>query len=537
MTGTQRWWADAVVYQIYVRSFQDSDGDGIGDLDGVASRIDYLASLDIDAIWLTPFYPSPGFDHGYDVSDHRDIDPTFGDLTAFERVMEKAHLAGLKVLVDIVPNHTSHLHPWFTAACAEGREGTAYRPYYIWRDPAPDGGVPNNWRSNFGGPAWTLDTASGQYYQHSYLPEQPELNWRHEPVREEFLRILQFWLERGVDGFRIDVAHNLLKDQQFRDNPPIAQTAPGSERTARGRARSARGLQRLHDIDQDDCPDLFRSWSEDLPDTTSGERPFLLGETVLPDASRTIRYIEPGTLDAAMWFGLEMAAFDADDIAARVRPALEAHASLADGAGFLGWFVANHDRERLTSRLGSRHRALAMASVVLPLPGPFMLYQGEELGMENAELGQGQVQDPIAVRTGELENGRDGSRTPMPWDSSAGRGFSTGPPWIPHANLPADGSLGEQLTAPGSTLDRWQDLLRVWTRVRSTLPVDTQVTTDDGLLDIRRGPLRVVLNTSAVPRFVRTDAAIIWSSSHADPASETAPGEARWYFYDESRDR
>lgn len=535
MSVGERWWADAVVYQIYVRSFQDSSGDGIGDLDGITSRIDYLASLDIDAIWLTPFYPSPGFDHGYDVSDYLGIDPMFGDLAAFDRVVAGAHGAGLKVLIDIVPNHTSHVHPWFTAACAEGRAGTTYRPYYIWRDPAPDGGAPTNWRSNFGGPAWTLDTASGQYYQHSYLPEQPELNWRHEPVRDEFLRILRFWLERGVDGFRIDVAHNLLKDPQFRDNPPLAQTAPEPTGTARGRARSARSLQRVHDVDQDECPDLFKSWSEHLPDTTSGQRPFLLGETVLHDASRTIRYIEPGTLDAAMWFGLEVASFDASDIAAKVRPALEAHASLPDDAGALGWFVANHDRERLASRLGSHHHALAMAAAVLPLPGPFMLYQGEELGMENSELPHGQVQDPIAVRTGELENGRDGSRTPMPWDSSAGRGFSTGPPWIPYAHLPADGSLQEQLSASGSTLARWRHLLRVWARLRSALPLNTQVTADAGILDIRRGRLRIVLNTSAVPRSVHIDAAIIWSSNHADPAGETAPGEARWYFYDESR--
>lgn len=562
----QRWWSDAAVYQVYLRSFQDSDGDGIGDLAGVASRMDHIASLGVDAVWLTPFFPSPGLDHGYDVSDYLGVDPMFGDLETVERVISRAHEAGLRVLADVVPNHTSDQHPWFQAALREGAGGTRYRPYYIWRDPAPDGGVPNNWRANFGGPSWTLDRASGQYFQHSYLPEQPELNWRHPPVREEFQRILEYWLARGVDGFRIDVAHNLLKHPDFPDNPPVANPAAGPSGAARGRVSAARAFRRLYDIDQDDCPDLFIPWSRDLPDTRRGERPFLLGETVLHEAPRTARYIQPGRLDAAMWFGLEMVGFDAEELAASISAPLRARSELPAGSGSFGWFLSNHDRERLTSRLGSTQRALALSSAVLALPGPFMLYQGEEIGMEHTALAAADAQDPIAVRAQEPQSSRDGARTPIPWDDAPGRGFSSAAPWLVHGPLPADGSLTQQTADDTSVLQQWRGLLHTWQQVRADLPATTDVRVQDGVLIIRRGRLRVLLNTAGAPRPCPVGGGqLLWSSAqggaiagNADasasnggtftssggaatpargPAPDLAADEARWCLLDDEDTR
>lgn len=529
MTGLP-WWHDAVIYEVYLRSFQDGDDDGTGDLPGLIRRLPVLAELGVDAVWVTPFFPSPGFDHGYDVSDYESVDPLFGGDSAFERLVRAAHAADLRVLVDVVPNHTSHLHPWFRAALEEGRDGQGYRPYFIWRDPAPDGGPPNNWRSNFGGPAWTLDPDSGQYYHHSYLPEQPELNWRHPPLRQAWRRILELWIERGADGFRIDVAHNLLKDAEFRDNPPAPRAA--TDAGPRGRVLASRALQRVYDIDQDDCAELFAEWSELLPDTLRGERPLLLGETVLEDASRTVRYLQPGRLDAAMWFGTQEVRFDAADIASRIRPMLDAYDDLGPDAGVPGWFLANHDRDRLATRLGGERRAFALASSILPLPGPFLLYQGEELGMENSPIDGTAARDPIAVRAGEPERSRDAARTPIPWERVPGYGFSTAEPWITHGPVPAHGTVLEQMAGTSSPWQRWRELVAVWGRIRERCALDpVEVLVDRDVLRLLRGPLEVQLNTGGAPVEVATSGHTIWTMDEGGGPTLGA-GSSRWILHD-----
>src|SRR5699024_2090694 len=377
--------------------------------------------LGVDAIWLTPFFPSPGYDHGYDVSDFTAVDPVFGNAASFESIIQSAHSHDIRVLVDVVPNHTSNQHPWFLASL-DRHPNNVYRDYYLWRDPAADGGPPNNWRSNFGGSAWTLDAESGQYYHHSYLPEQPDLNWRNEHVYDEWVRILKFWLRKGVDGFRIDVAHNLVKHAEFPDNPP-AKNSGTEDNLPVGRVREARGLERLYDIDQDEVIEIYRRLRAELPTTSAGESPFLLGETVLESPERVARYIASGRLDSAMWFGTQSMHFDADDLANAIEVAMR------PTGGRLAWFLSNHDRSRPASRLGGQSergadRALATAAVILTMPGPYLLYQGEELGAMDLEVYAADSKDPIAVRAGETDMARDRARAPMPWADVPGRGFS-----------------------------------------------------------------------------------------------------------------
>lgn len=523
MTGPCPWWADAVVYEVYLRSFADSDGDGVGDLDGVTSRLDHIARLGADAVWVTPFFPSPGHDHGYDVSDFLAVDPLFGDLTAFRELVTAARARGLRVLVDVVPNHTSHEHPWFRTALEEGRGGTDYRDYYVWAEPGPRGGPPNNWPSNFGGPAWTLDEASGQYYQHSYLPEQPDLNWRNPRVRQEWAAILRHWVELGADGFRIDVAHNLLAHPELLDNPVLEDV--DLRDLPAGRVREARRMARVHDIDQDDVVDIYTELRAALPRTTRGEPPLLLGETVLEDPERVARYIQADRLDCAMWFGTDHVRFTAEDVAAALRVAN------LPTVGRFGWFLSNHDRSRPATRLGSADRALAVAALVLAMPGPYLLYQGEELGAVDLTTDTATARDPIGVRAGQPELARDRARSPMPWTDEPGRGFSTAQPWLPHAELPPTGSAAAQEQDPTSHLHRWRALLGTWRRVREELPRAVVVDTDGDLLVVSRGPLHAVANFAthdASLRDIGTGGRALWRSLPGGPDGTVRAGEAVW---------
>jgi alpha-glucosidase len=267
------WWSDAVGYEVYLRSFADSDGDGIGDLAGLTGRLDHLADLGVDIVWVTPFYPSPMADFGYDVADYLDVDPRFGTLADFDRLVEAVHARGMRLIVDLVPNHTSDQHEWFRSAL-EGPD-SPHRDFYLWRDPAPDGGPPNNWRSHFGGPAWTLDESSGQYWCHLFLPEQPDLNWANPAVHAAFQDIIGFWLDRGVDGFRIDVAHSLVKDPSFADNPVLVEVAAGASPL-----EAFRALRHDHDLDQPGTLDIYREWHE----LTAPRGAMLLGEVYLDSA-------------------------------------------------------------------------------------------------------------------------------------------------------------------------------------------------------------------------------------------------------------
>ena len=454
-----QWWQGAVGYQVYVRSFADGDGDGVGDLVGARERLGHLAELGVDVVWLTPFYPSPHNDHGYDVADYLAVDPVFGTMADLTGLVDDAHALGLKVIVDLVPNHTSDRHPWFVEARTS--RSAVRRDWYVWRDPAPDGGPPNNWVSHFGGPAWTFDDATGQYYLHLFLPEQPDLNWDNPEVRAAFDRILEFWLDRGVDGFRIDVAHSLVKDPELRDNPLLGDPPPPDASPQEVFA----AYEHRHDLDQPGVLDVYRRWRR----ITSRRDAVLLGEVYLLEPARLTRYVAgDDLLDAAFCFPALKVGWDATTVRKTLASCVEA------GGDGLAWPLSSHDDPRAASRFGSgqvgARRALAYLALLCGLPGVPFLYQGDELGLDDGDVTA--PSDPIAVRNPGA-TGRDGSRTPMVWEPGEGFGFTTGQPWLGFGRNRRDedcAALQEQ--DPGSHLNRVRRLLAA----RRQLPSLTDAT-------------------------------------------------------------
>ena len=462
--------AGTVGYEVYVRSFADADGDGLGDLAGVRTRLPYLADLGVDVIWLTPFYPSPQADHGYDVSDYLDVDPRFGDLAEFDRLLDDAHDLGLKVLIDLVPNHTSDQHPWFVDARTS--RDADHRDFYVWRPPAPDGGPPNNWVSHFGGPAWTYDEATGDYYMHLFLPEQPDLNWSEPRVRAAFEDILTSWFRRGVDGVRIDVAHTLLEDPAFRDNPKL--TEPPDDLLA---DVVFDHFDHVHDLDQPDVVEIFRDWRR----LADGHDTVLLGEVYLLDAGRVARYVADDALHASFGFVALRVGWDADQIRGRLRPFVD---RLGES---VAWPLSSHDDPRAATRFGGgelgARRALAYLTLLCGLPGAVFLFQGDELGLDNADLDPESAQDPVALRIPGAE-GRDPQRSPMPWAPGRHLGFTTGEPWLPLGhNRTADDTVEVQLGDPDSHLERTRRLLAT----RRALPALTDGSPVEWILD--EGPV------------------------------------------------
>ncbi|MBC6981927.1 alpha-amylase family glycosyl hydrolase [Caulobacter sp. 17J80-11] len=434
------WWRSGVIYQVYPRSFQDGDGDGVGDLAGLRRRLPYLAELGIDAIWLSPVFPSPMADFGYDVADYCGIDPLFGDLDQFDALAAEARALGLKLIMDFVPNHTSERHPWFVEALAS-RENPR-RDWYVWRDPAPGGGPPNNWLSSFGGPAWTFDPASGQYYLHSYLREQPDLNWRNPRVRAAMYDVLRFWMRRGVDGFRVDVLWRLIKDADFRDdpvNPAWTADRPQEER-----------LLPLFSADQAEVHDVvaeLRRVVDEFPDRV------LIGEIYLP-LERLVTYYGRDLAGAHLPFNFLLleTAWRADAVAALV----EAYeAALPDG-GWPNWVLSNHDRLRVAARAGERQARVA-AMLLTTLRGTPTLYYGDELGLGRVPVPAEAVQDPWGKN--EPAFGRDPSRTPMQWDGSTNAGFSTAAPWLPLSPDWRTRNVAAAGADPGSLLNLYRRLL------------------------------------------------------------------------------
>jgi len=482
-TGSQ-WWDTAVGYEVYIRSFADADGDGTGDLPGLIDRLDHLEALGIDVVWITPFMPSPGADHGYDVADYRDIDPLFGTLDDFDRLIAEAHGRGIRILVDIVPNHTSSRHPWFVDA-AFGPDSD-HRDWYLWRDPAPDGGPPNNWVSYFGGPAWTFDEASGQYYCHLFLPEQPDLDWRTPAVRAAFDDVLRFWLDRGADGFRIDVAHALLKDPSFRDNPQISEIPPGADPM-----NTFLSFDHLHDLDQDDNVEIFRRWNRVAAEYDA----LLLGEIALDDFDRVRRYSDGGdALHRVFALRTTWMAWNPDYVAASVR-----ELASTVGAG-VAWAFSCHDQPRPVTRFGGgakgAERAMLLTTLSLALDGMPFLYQGQELGIGDGEPLGGVREDPIAVRN-QGAAGRDGCRTPMPWSGGPQNGFTTAAEsWLPAAARPSGETVEAQNSEPGSWLERHQVLLSLWRELRgdADAPAELLPTDHDLLVAARRGRIMAVAN-------------------------------------------
>ncbi len=454
------WWQTGVLYQIYPRSFQDTDGDGVGDLDGITRRLGVVAGLGVDAVWISPFYPSPMADGGYDVADYCGVDPDLGDLAAFDRLVAEAHRLGLRVVVDWVPNHSSDRHPWF-ASSRRSRE-SPHREWYVWRDARPGTGPgterppapPSNWLSAFGGPAWTWDDATEQFYLHSFLPEQPDLNWRHGALRDAMLDTLRFWLARGVDGFRVDVAHHIAKDPLFRDNPPEPHPDAGHKPV------SDYDRQRhLHDRAHPDVHRLFRQLRRVVDTWPDGRERALFGEIHLGyDLAQWASYFgDDDELHLPLHFGLLATPWTADGLGAHV----EAVEAVLPPGAWPSWVLGSHDERRLVSRLGPAGARLA-AVLLLTLRGTPTLYAGDEIGIPQVDVPAHRARDPAAVRTGVAGLGRDGGRTPMAWDASPSAGFSTAAPdrhWLPLHPTHARVNVETQSADPGSLLRLYRRLL------------------------------------------------------------------------------
>ena len=516
MTDITPWWSRAVFYQVYPRSFADSNGDGVGDLDGVAARLDYLELLGVDAIWLNPVTVSPMVDHGYDVADPRDVDPLFGDLDALDRLVDAAHRRGIKITMDLVPNHTSSQHPWFCEALAAG-PGSPQRERYIFRDGrGVDGALPpNNWVSVFGGPAWTRvtepDGTPGQWYLHLFDAAQPDLNWDNPEVFDDLEKTLRFWLDRGVDGFRIDVAHGMAKapglpDMEVAENKLLSETGDDPRFNN----------ESVHEIHR-----FIRRVLDDYDGAVA------VGEVWVYDNAQFAAYLRHDELHLGFNFRLVRAAFDVPKIRNAVDNSL---AAVALEGATPTWTLSNHDVEREVTRYGGGERGLtrarAMALMMLALPGAVFIYNGEELGLPNVELPDEVLQDPVWFRSGGRERGRDGCRVPMPWAGDEPPfGFSDNPDtWLPMPPPWAALTVERQLRDPSSTLNffrRALDLRRGFTGTELQW-VDAPM----GALIFRVGELVCALNVDADPVALPEGELLLASGPLAD--GRLPPDTAAW---------
>jgi len=476
------WWRGAAIYQVYPRSFADSNGDGVGDLAGITARLDHIASLGVDAIWLSPFYTSPMRDFGYDVANHQDVDPIFGDLADFDRLIARAHELGLKLIIDLVYSHTSDEHPWFTASRADRTNDHAN--WYVWADPNPDGSPPSNWQSVFGGPSWTWDARRKQYYLHNFLTEQPDLNVHNRDVQDALLAITAFWLERGVDGFRLDAINFAMHDPALTDNPPMPNGVGK-------RTRPFDYQRHVHDLSHKDVP-AFLARLRALTDAHGGG--FMVAEVVGENATRDAKlYTAPGHLHSAYSFHY----LYADKLDAKlVRKGLALWPGGAD-EGWPSWTFSNHDAPRAVSRWAPLENRKAEAEMNLllltALRGNIFIYQGEELGLPQAEVPFERLQDPEAIANWPQTLGRDGARTPMPWINKAPHaGFSDVEPWLPVDPAHAELAVDVQDRDPHSTLNVARRILRlrqthVALRTGALHLHDTPDPTSDPLLVFERG--------------------------------------------------
>lgn len=490
------WWRTAVVYQVYPRSFSDSNADGIGDIEGLRSRLPYLADLGIDAIWLSPFYPSPLADGGYDIADYRDVDSRLGCLADFDALTHDAHGLAIKIIVDIVPNHTSERHPWFEQAL-RAAPGSAARDRYIFRDgTGPDGkDPPSDWRSHFGGSAWD-QIPDGQWYCHLFTREQPDLNWGNEEVRQYFVNTLRFWANRGVDGFRIDVAHSLAKDlsEPLRSQPHLDSQLPLD------------GTDPLYD--REEVHTIYEEWRK-VFDEYDPPR-MAVAETWHPTSSRTYRYARPTELGQVFDFSLLKCSWDRDQFIGVIRRSIEDH---RDAGGGLTWVLSSHDEPRHPSRFAlpadvrpeawlagngasptidpkmAKRRGRAATLMMLALPGSAYLYQGEELGLlEVADLPVESLQDPTWERSGGVLKGRDGCRVPLPWTRAGSSfGFGGNGSWLPQPDGFGDDSVEAQDGIGGSCLEMYKEALRLRKKLQTRDDTLDWLNTEDGdVLHFRR---------------------------------------------------
>ncbi|MGN6358545.1 MAG: alpha-amylase family glycosyl hydrolase [Novosphingobium sp.] len=437
------WWETGVIYQIYPRSFQDSNGDGIGDLEGIRRRLDYVAGLGVDAVWLSPIFPSPMADFGYDVSDYFGVAEMFGDLAQFDALLAETHARGLKLLLDFVPNHSSTEHPWFIES--RSSRDSPKRDWYFWRDPAPGGGPPNNWTSDMGGPAWEFDPGSGQYYLHTFLKEQADLNWRNPEVRQAMTEVLRFWFDRGVDGFRIDVLWHCIKAEDLRDNPLNPAFTPEMGEKLKVLQHHSAHQPEIHQLAH-----AFRSLADGY-----GDR-LLVGEICLPLDQLMTYYGTPEAPGVHLPFNFQLFAAPWD--AAVIGEIIAEYEAALPPGGWPNWVLGSHDAPRLAGRIGEEQARVA-AMLLLTLRGTPTLYQGDELGIGRVVIPPGRIRDPQDLRQPGKGLGRDGARTPMPWDGSAFAGFSSAEPWLPlNDDWPARNVVAQDAD-PGSMLALYRRLL------------------------------------------------------------------------------
>ena len=441
------WWRDATFYQVYPLSFSDSDGDGYGDLDGIRSKLGYLANtLGVDGVWISPFYRSPMRDWGYDIADHTAVDPIFGSMAVATGLIDEAHGLGLRVIVDYIPNHTSDHHPWFVES--RSSKDNPKRDWYVWRDPQPDGSPPNNWVSVFSGPMWTLDEATGMYYRHTYLPTQPDLNWRNPELVEQMYDVARFWLDAGVDGFRVDAAHQMMKDPLERDNPPVP---PDHKRPWKDMGEYDHHLH-LYDYGHPDVHDVYRAFRK-VVDSYPGDR-LIVGEIHIFDLPEWASYYGEALDEFHMPFNFHLMATDWD--AVQLRASIESILWNVPVGAWTNWTLGNHDEVRLATRLGPRDARLA-AMLLLTLRGTPFLYYGDEIGMTQVPIAPDQARDPWGLNVPYLS--RDGARTPMQWDGSPHGGFTDGTPWLPLSPDYRQSNVETELGDPGSMLNLYRRLL------------------------------------------------------------------------------
>ncbi len=482
------WWKRGIVYQIYPRSFQDSNGDGVGDLSGIVSRLGYVADLGVDAVWISPIYPSPMKDFGYDVADYCGIDPLFGTLADFDALVAQAHGLGLKLILDFVPNHTSDQHPWFVES--RSSRASPKRDWYLWRDAKPDGSPPNNWVSNFGGSAWQWDETTGQYYYHAFLTEQPDLNWRNRELRDAMHDVLRFWMDRGVDGFRVDVIWHLIKDAAFRDNPP--NPAYSADRP------EIDSLIQVHSTDQPEVHEVIagmRRVVDTYPDRV------LIGEIYLP-IERLVAYYGRDLSGAHLPFNFQLiqTAWNARAIATLV----DAYEGALPAGGWPNWVLGNHDQPRIAARVGLAQARVA-GMLLLALRGTPTMYYGDEIGLARVEIPPDRVQDPWEKNEPGLGFNRDPERTPMQWDASDHAGFSARDPWLPLAEHHGECNVQHLLGEPDSILTFYRRLIALRRELKALSIGDYQPIEEAGpVFAFRRvfagDEAVVVLNFGAEPR-------------------------------------
>jgi alpha-glucosidase len=541
------WWRNGVIYQVYVRSFSDSDGDGIGDLGGVRARLPYLRSLGVDGIWLNPFYASPQRDHGYDVSDHLDVHHEYGDLAAFDRLVSDAHRLDLKVIIDVVPNHGSIEHPWFTAAVAAGPGSPERQRFHFADGRGPHRELPpNNWRSVFGGPAWRRisepDGSPGQWYLHTFAPEQADFNWDHPHVVEHFDQVVRFWLDRGVDGLRIDVAHGLHK----RDGLPDHEFAIDDELTG--------DPVNPHAWNQPEVHDVWRRWrtiAEEYTDRTGRER-VLVGEVGLLDAAELAAYQRPDELHQSFYFEFLRAPWDPASLSRVIDRGLETVAAFDSP---VAWVLNNHDMPRSVTRYAGGApgvatgdidlgltRARAAALLMLALPGSVYVYQGEELGLpEVVDLPDHALTDPMFRRSGGVRRGRDGCRVPLPWaEAEEAFGFSPAgshtPTWLPQPDWFAHYAVDRQRESGESMLQLYREAIALRHRVPALSEGRFRwLPTEPDVLAFTRGDgFACIVNCSPRPVCAPPGSRLLLGSG-SEVGEKLPPDSAGWFLLEVGR--